>query len=218
MRNLLFLIMILIILSGFLFFDFGKDIAKLLSSVFFTLQKEAAGIAILYSGNYEIQAKPADLLTTSVYLQNLSSETVVLNQIVLGNKENNNFLNYFESNSYFIKYTDSKGITTTYSLIDSGKNSSNGYRIFNISPSITLPGNTTRQYQVSAKLKSTASFTYLTIELSNISGYGATTYTPITTRGSLSAGINIYKEIINGSLHLEGTKNQYNVGEQVILK
>ncbi len=208
----------MLILSGFLFFDFGADVSKLLSSVFFTFQKEAVGITILYSGSYEAQTKPADLLTASVYLQNFSSEIVVLNQIVLGNKENNNFLNYFENNSYLVKYTDSKGITTTYSLINSNRNSSNGYRIFDISPTITLLAYTTRQYQVSAKLKSTTPLTFLTVELSNVLGYGATTRSSIITKGSLFLGINIYEETIKGSFHIEGEKSQYNIGEQVRLK
>lgn len=218
MRNLLFLIMILIILSGFLFFDFGKEISQSLSSVFLALQKKTIKIEILHPGTYEAQAKPGDLISISVYLKNPSSETVILNQVILGNREKNNFLSYFDKNSYTIRSKDPQGAVQTFTLIDSGKNASNGYRIFDISPSITLSAKTTGEYQVSAKLIDNIPLKNLKLKLSNIKGYGMATNNPIKNNSTLSTQLNIVQEGVSGYINIEGTKSRYNIEEQVMLK
>ncbi len=179
-----------------LFFGWAKQISHFLASVFLTSTGETIEVDILYAGNYQKSANLGDLISTTVFIQNKSSETVKLTQIVLGNKQNNNFLSYIDENSYKLQYTNSKGVQI-FSLTDSGQNGSNGYRIFNITPletqltSLALPAGSIRQYQVSVKLKDNIPLDYLMIEFTDIYGSGVTTGSSLKSQGSLSAKINI---------------------------
>lgn len=194
-KKLLLIILILTIFLASLFFGFKNKLSNFLSSVFLTIQERTIGIEILYSGSYQSSANPGDLLATPVSIKNIASETIKLNQVVLGNRDNNNFLSYIEADSYNIQYTDSKKVVRSSSLVDSGTEASNGYRIFNISPAIVLPGYT-REYQVSARLKDNIPLEYLTIKLTDIYASGVKTGASIKSKGSLSVKINILKPSI----------------------
>lgn len=173
-----------------LFFSFGKQLSSFLASVFLTAANKTVALEILYPGAYEYSANPGDTITFPVFIENISPERVKITQIVLGSQDYNNFLEFIEENSCTIDYIDSKGIHEYY-LVDSGQNSSNGCRIFNISPNIGLAIGRIYRYQVSATLKDNIPINEIRIELTDIYGSNINSGTPIKSQGSLSANIKI---------------------------
>ena len=137
---------------------------------------------------YEITTYPGRMVAGYVNVTNKSSENVILEQVVLGNETANSFLQYFEENSIFISYGRNQS-----SLVDTGKEAENGYRIFNIVPTILHSANSKVTYKILAKLKSSIPVDSFIVDLTDISGYGVSTGTLVETKGWIGGKINIVR-------------------------
>lgn len=104
-------------------------------------------------------------------------------QLIIGNDSDNNFLSYFEENSYSLQCADFDVIIGASELRDENREAANGYRIFGIISSIPLSPGTIAICTVSAKLKASAPLGWLTINFDEISGYSEVAISPVTSIG-----------------------------------
>ena len=148
----------------------------------------------------EITALSGETVSGKINVANKSSESVILEQVVIGNEMDNSFLSYFQENSCSLE----NGLSRV-SLVDSGKEAENGYRIFNLEPNIIQSANSVTTYIISCRLDNSILVSSFIFDLTDIYGSEISSGRLVESRGWTGGQIKIVKAPL--SKHITGLRS-----------
>ncbi len=125
-------------------------------------------------------------ITGYVNLTNNSSDDIVLTKISLGDDGDNGFISNLRENTARIQDNRNRSRLKNY-----GQETVEGYKIFEIKPSITIPAQTIVSYEVSVRLERRVSTNSFDLDIKNIEGYNSTTNAPVGTKGWIGVRVNV---------------------------
>ena len=173
--------------------------------------KEEVEVNIVGGGTFSAETGKTAVINRFSLSNRSSKESAEILYFVIGNESANNFINYFERDSYELIEVSNTGIQTKVSDLKNTKigDRPTDYLIFDLIHTIKIAPSATKSYLIEAKTKSEVSGNFTTAHLTKVKGLTGSSRGPITSSGQAKGDVNIISAAIPTCTDTDGGIDYY---------